>query len=750
MKSLGIFFFAVLLSSFSMAQSLKLRKADKLYNHLGYAEAAVLYEELWDKGNRDPFMLAKWADCYYQQGLTLRAEPIYAEMIHDVAATPEDYYRYAQSLKENGKYEESNKWMNIFYQKNRADFRAIEFKRKENQVQAILDKGEKFKIKNLEVNTPKKDFGGYINPSSQAVYFVSNRYENPMVHNTYTWTNEPFLDLYKGLRGDSNSIQDPIRSKHKVNSKYHEGPLAFTPDGRFVFFSRNNLGRGFEGKKDENGIQNLKMYYGKVDEKGNWFDIKEVPFNNREYSVGHPTISKKGDWMYFVSDMPAGIGGADIYKIQLNQGDNDLIFGTAINLGVDINTEGQEMFPFLDSLGNLYFSSDGHVGLGGLDIYVALNALNKEKLTFENIGIPVNSSKDDFAFTMYKDNQTGYFSSNRNTGKGDDDIYSFVMLEPIQQQLVLQGVVIDVKTREILPNSTVRLKDGEGKVVANTTADEKGKYSFPVNREKSYELVGEKEGYMPQKNVAFTYNLPAGTEYLTRDLELNKTAGVSLYALVTNKQTGEPLDKARLKVVDLNNQEVILNLRTGETGDAFRGLENEVGDCLNYQVVIAKEGFLGKTLPFKYCIKEPGTILMQESLDIALQPIEIGMDLGKFIDIRPIYFDLDKYNIRPDAARELDKIVEVMMEHPTMEIELGSHTDCRASAAYNEKLSDQRARASAEYVRQRITNPQRIYGKGYGESRLVNDCACEGNQKSNCTEAEHQMNRRTEFIIVRM
>ncbi|MBU2019162.1 MAG: OmpA family protein [Bacteroidetes bacterium] len=726
-----------------------MKKADKIYAKLSYSRASKMYESLREKES-NAIMLSNLADCYYHMGKPNLAESVYREMITDIAATPEDYYQYAQVLKENGKYEESNKWMLNFYNKDRADYRAIEFMSKKDEIERIIERGERFSIKNLDVNTEGRDFGGYFTPKTESVYFISNRYYNPMVKHSWMWNEETFLDIYKGTKGTNNEIENPEKTSRKINSRYHEGPLAFMPDESYVFFTRNNLGKAFEGKRDENKIQNLKMYYGKVENDGSWTDVKEVPFNNREYSVGHPTISRDGKIMYFVSDMPAGVGGADIYKVQISKGSGDIIFGTPLNLGVEINTEGQEMFPFLDTSGNLYFASDGHVGLGGLDIFVAQNALYRDKLTIDNVGLPVNSARDDFAFALGNDNITGYFTSNRENGKGDDDIYSLEMFNPLENSLVVRGLVLDAITREVLPGAEVILRDVNGKEVGRTKADKDGSYSVPIKKDMEYELEGQKPQYLTQKISANTFNLPKSAEFVSRDLEMSKESGVSLYALVTDRQTGAPIDNVRLKVIDLKTQEVIFNLRTPETGDAFKSLENKIGDCLKYQVVITKEGYLGKTLPYEYCIKKGGVIKMQESLDIRLQKADVGMDVGKLISISPIYFDLNKSNIRPDAAIELIKIVNVMNDNPTMEIELGSHTDCRSSYAYNEKLSDLRAKASTEWVRSRISNPNRIYGKGYGESKLVNDCACEGELKSNCSEADHQANRRTEFIIIKM
>jgi outer membrane protein OmpA-like peptidoglycan-associated protein len=221
--------------------------------------------------------------------------------------------------------------------------------------------------------------------------------------------------------------------------------------------------------------------------------------------------------------------------------------------------------------------------------------------------------------------------------------------------------------------------------------------------------------------------------------------------LVTDASTKQPLGATKLKITDQKTGEVLIDTLTSITGDVMKGLtERKVGNQLSLVIELKKDGYLGKTVNFNHAITQPGIINVHEQLDLSLDKLDVGMDLAKLIDIKPIYFDLNKFNIRKDAAIELEKIVKVMNEYPSMVIELGSHTDCRASIAYNEKLSDNRAKASAAYIKSRITNPGRIYGKGYGEAKLIVDCPCEGTMKSTCPEEEHQKNRRTEFVIMKM
>lgn len=274
-----------------------------------------------------------------------------------------------------------------------------------------------FTIGNISFNSAKCDFGGYDFQKGETLYFISSRRKG-LIRRTWTWNADNFLDIYTRKISSEKEVVKPFSKK--VNSNFHEGPICFSADESRVYFTRNNIAKG-KLRKDQKGIQNLKLYFAEVDEKGNWSNSFELKLNSKEYSVGHPTISKNSKTLYFVSDMPGGFGGADIYKAEILADGN---LGQPINLGNKINTEGQEMFPWLSKEGQLFFASDGLIGLGGLDIFVA--DLSKDGLVnaIQHAGIGINSERDDFAFILSGDHKTGYFSSNRDGGQGDDDIYS--------------------------------------------------------------------------------------------------------------------------------------------------------------------------------------------------------------------------------------------------------------------------------------------------------------------------------------
>ncbi|MCH2225568.1 MAG: carboxypeptidase regulatory-like domain-containing protein [Crocinitomicaceae bacterium] len=725
----------------AMAQSGKLKKADDFYGKIAYAQAIPLYSELLGSTVDSPKMLAKLADCYYQIGETSKSEEYFGRVVATDQATSDDVYKYAQSLKENGKYAESDKWMKKFHSMKALDMRGTQFSKNKTYIESIEAQGAYFSINHLGVNTEHTDFGGY--PMKDGItYFVSNRKKGVVIRRSHTWDDKGFLDLYSANAMDDLELENVFHQSRKVNKKYHEGPLCFSQDDKMVYFTRNNMSIG-KNRRDDDGIQNLKMFRAEIDENGKWINEKEFSINSKDYSVGHPSLSSDGNTIYFASDMPGGFGGADLYKMSVNA---DGSFGEPVNLGDKVNTEGQEMFPWVSNEGLLFFASDGHLGLGGLDVFVMIP---KKDGSFDkriNVGKPVNSPKDDFALIMNSDNMTGYVSSNRETGSGGDDIYSFKLLKPFMLNLSLKGVVTDVRSNEIIPGAIVSLLDKSGNVVASTTADDKGSYEFDLEPNLDYTITAHKDDYFDNSTVFTTENLNEGTELIEKNVNLEKDPGLSLYAIISDAKTKEALEEVKITVKDNVSGEQV-EFVTSQSGDYFRPLtDKKLNDQGSYNFSLSKEGYISKTVTYNMLFDKKGQYDVHNSLDLSLEPVVIG--ITDLIEINSINFDLDKAVIRPDAEKELNKIVDIMNKYPLMEIELGSHTDCRASKAYNIKLSHRRAKASAAYIKSRITNPKRIYGKGYGESILLNGCGCEGVVESDCPEEEHEKNRRTEFKVI--
>ena len=729
------------------AQSGAMTKANNLYNNLAYHEASEIYSDLLGSGEDDAKMKLRLADCYYQIGDTESAEKQYSKVIESSETSSLDVYQYAQSLKENGKYELSDRFMDRFVQMNSYDNRGDLYAKNRDYLTVINEQAPYFEINNMSINSNHSDFGGYV--AGEHFYFISNRRKRVLQKRMHSWNGSEFLDVYKTNATDGSG--EVTRLKRATNSKYHEGPMCFTKDGSRVYFTRNNVSRGSE-KRDESGIQNLKLFMADVDAEGNFSNEQELAINSKEYSVGHPTLSVDGKTLYFVSDMPGGFGGADLYKAAV-KGDGSL--GNPENLGEKFNTAGQEVFPWLSEENVLYFSSDGQLGIGGLDIFAVIISESGEMRKMINLGKPVNSQKDDFAFTILK-NGTGFLSSNRAGGMGDDDIYSISKLRDIEVGIFLEGVVTDEKTGDILPEAVVRVYDNDGTIIGSTIADENGQYSFELERENEYTVIPEKDAYAGGPKSVSTANLPATTSSITKDLDLKKAANFSLQALITKASTGMPLEGVNLVLINNLSGERI-EFVTPATGDYSKELfDVKLNDKASYTLDLRKDGFVPKVVNYNTTFSRPGVYSIHTEMDLAMveisdggfDPNGTGGGSSVLLEINAIYFDLNSSALRDESKKELDRIVKIMNDYKELKIELGSHTDCRQTVDYNKWLSEKRAQNSANYIKKRIYKPERITYKGYGESRLINDCACEGDVVSDCSEEEHQKNRRTEFKVL--
>lgn len=738
------------ISSFGQELGAKEKKANAAFENFSYNRAIEKYEDLEDS-NLD--LKRNEALSYWKIHKTVQAEALYAEIVKQEGHTKEDVYNYASVLRENKKYEASDEWMVKYAEINTSDSRGLMYVKEKGVYKTLLkDKGV-FTINNLDINSEQQDFG----PSYflDLVVFASSREGTKPIRRKWNWTTLPFLDVYVADKENDNNLINASILKGDINKKFHEGPVAFNAAGDKMIFTRNN----YDGMSSE-GVIRLQLFSAELLD-GEWSDPVGLPFNNNEYSVGHASISHDNKWLYFASNMPGGFGGVDIYRAAINE---DGTYGEAINLGKQINTEGDEMFPFIHSSnGLLFYASNGKVGLGGLDVFLAQIKDNLSIGKTMNLGAPINSSSDDFSFILDAEQKSGYFASNREDGKGSDDIYSYTLSKPFSFGKLIKGTAID-KNGNVLAETEVTLFDLLTGEEETYITNEDGTYSFMVEADKTFNLRGTKAKYFDGLNLADTH---VEEDVIIADLELEKDPGLSLYALITAKKTGAPLSGVKIKLID-NMTGKVETYTTKESGDFLKPLvDKKLNERGSFNLELEKEGYLSKTVTYNTAFDREGKFEVHSILDLTLEKLELGGDLSKIIDINPIYFDLNKSFIRPDAALELDKIVKVMNENPNMEIELGSHTDSRGSVSSNESLSDRRAKASAQYVKERITNPERIYGKGYGESKPNTiDLSGEGGDENfiltedyiNSFKSKdrkkfdelHQMNRRTEFIIIKM
>lgn len=732
---------AVLIASGSYAQTGLIKSADKKYAAFSYKEAARLYELAVGKGASEVEVASRAADSYWRLRDMRNAERWYAKAAALPDPASEDVYRYSETLRSNGKIAEADQVLQRYKALAALDSRADRQYDATNYVKELNEQNLfGAEVKNLDINSERSDMGvGFL---GEQVTFASSRLDKAAQERNHTWNGAPFLDLYVAEAGPKGDLMNVRPLDGPFNTKYHESNLSASASGQDVLFTRNNYD-GHKRRKDENGITGLKMYSASRTGTGPWGSENAFIHNNDRYSVGHPALTPDGKRLYFTSNRPGGKGGTDIWYCE-KAGIGG--WGQAAN-AEGINTEGNEMFPFIGADGLLFFASDGHKGLGGLDVMMA-TVSDSVFSDVRNPGAPINSTSDDFGLVLRNGTQ-GYFTSNRPGGKGDDDIYSVTLTKKPRMELKLDGAVRDERSNEPLSQVVVRLKGADGTLLGMDTTDANGYYQFKLQPGVPYMLETNYNDRTPA--TAMIEALPEADSLIVRNLELMEQKGITLIVQTLDANTGKPVSGAVVQLVEEPGAKMLLDGVSDQNGFARIILpEKKIGDDLNLRVRLAHDGYLTQKTTYSGSVKELGEIRLNKLLELSMQPMEVGSDLGKLINLEPIYFDVDKSVIRGDAAKELDKVVTVMNDHPEMIIELGSHTDCRASAEYNRSLSDRRAKSSSAYIVKKGISSSRISGKGFGESELVNDCACEGSVKSTCTDEQHQMNRRTEFIIKKM
>jgi len=628
-----------------MAQKTVLNKAEKDYNQYAYINAISIYEKVAENGYKDEKMFQGLGNAYYFNGELTKAVKWYDALFSlNNQQEPEYYYRYAQALKSVGDYAKSDKILEEFNEKVKSDKRGILFQNNKNYLEQIKSNSGRFEISQVSINSKQSDYGSTV--FNNKLVFASARDTGTIIRKTFKWTNRSFTNLYTAELKSDGSLDSPVRFTKKINSKFNESTPVFTKDGKTMYFTRNNFLRGNKGK-DDNRITLLKLYRANlVNEK--WVNVTELPFNSDQFSTAHPALSPDEKSLYFASDMPGSFGQSDLYRVAINENGT---FGNPENLGPGINTEGRETFPFISGDNELYFASDGRPGLGGLDIFVAKINTDSSFGSIENIGEPVNTKFDDFAFIIDSKSRNGFFSSNKEGGIGNDDIYKFTENRKLDCPEKLSGTVTDSQTNVALGDAKVMLLDDKFQPISEAVTSAEGVYHFEVNCNKTYHVRVGKQDYLTNESV-ITLAFQPSTDKNELDIKLEKQ------------------------------------------------------------------------------IKEIG----------------VGTDLAKTLNIPIIYFDLDQSFIRKDAAFELEKVLAVLEQYPKMKIDVRSHTDSRQTKQYNMILSNRRVKATIAWFHKKGIATARLTGKGYGESQLINKCS----DNVTCTEEEHQLNRRSEFVIVSM
>lgn len=616
--------------------------ANLKYDKLDYFDAISLYEHAIKNGKKSVDVFMNLANAYYFNSEFEKAEKWYSEVFRNKKKYDSEFlYRYAQCLKSAGKYSVAADIMQLFIKKQPKDLRAINLTNQSEYLKKIETNSYRFIISNCNFNTPFSDYGTTV--FDQRIYFSSAIDSGFFAKRKHKWTNQNFTNIYSTQRINDSLFAAPIPFNKVVNSKFHESTPLFTKDGTTVYFTRNNFNNGKKGK-DKSKTTLLKIYKATW-MNDHWDSVMELPFTSDDYTTAHPALSPDEKTLYFASDMPGTYGESDIFCVAINP---DGTFGKPKNLGKKINTEGKETFPFISAANELYFASDGHPGLGGLDLFVSKITSEEQLNTPMNIGKPVNSGYDDFGFYMDSATKTGFFSSNRKNGKGLDDIYQFTEINPLTCDVIFEGILTDSNNQPI-PSMSISIYDTTNKLLKVISTSANGFYQFKGECETSYRIELEKEGF-------------ESAEHFVQST----------------------------------------------------GFETSIAK--NIQVTKQKPRF------------------------------KIGQDLALLLSLNKILFDLDQSVIREDAAIELNKIVQLLNEYPTIKIDIRSHTDSRESENYNLKLSQRRAKATLDWLVINGIEHHRLTATGYGESQLLNGCA----DLVLCTEEQHQENRRSEFIITEL
>ncbi len=626
----------LLLSFVASAQYGSQKKADNLFNKFSFVSAAEVYHNLIEKDFNADYATRQLADSYAYMRNPDSAVVYYQKAVQQENIPIEYYYNYAQALRGVKEYKKSRLWLKRFKDAG-GIVKKDRFSKDSDFITSIFNAKQQYFLADVNFNSKYSDFGAY--EHNGTIYFASSKDLGVSTKHIYGWNEEPFLDVYTATNRTDSIVDHKSKIKGDINSIYHDGPLTITKDGKTMYFSRNDFNKNVLGK-DEEGMTHLKIYKASL-VNGIWTNIEDLSFNSKDYSTGHPSLNSDDTKLYFTSDMPGGLGGSDIYYVDIN---NDGSLGTPQNLGNVVNTNKNEMFPFVNSEDALFFSSDGHAGLGLLDIFGTVADANNTIISVLNLGVPVNSSKDDFSFFMNNDGLSGYFASNRAGGVGGDDIYAYDRIP----QLKIEGTITDAITNAPVPNAEVTLLDSNANKIADLLTDENGHFEINIDRDTDYKIDTKKENYIDDSRTVTT-----------------------------------------------------------------KGIENSV-TSINANVVLNP--------------------VADEELPIT--------------ELYPIYFDFNKYDIRRDGTVELDRIVDLMMnKYPSMVIKIESHTDSRGTSAYNDILSKERANATYKYLIEHGVDAARITEyDGFGERKLANDC----DGSINCTEAQHQLNRRTQFIVVKM
>ncbi len=698
----------------------KLEKANRYYDNLAFAEAVPVYQKVLKSDPTNSEAIFRIAHCYRLINDMKEAEKWYSKAIQLKESKPAHLVYYTEALMSNGHYTEAENWIMKYRQIAGADSRTDKIIESLQNINSFVVDSAIYSIQKLSINSENADCSPVI--YNKGIVFSSSRRRIEFVQQIHDWTDRPFFTLYYA-KGEGINFKSPEIFASSITTKFNNATICFNKAEDELFITRNNVVDGNEVKSDS-GVVKLNIYhFNKAGSK--WIDEASFQYNSNQYNCAHPCLSPDGNKLFFASDMPGGFGGLDIYVCTKNGKSWD----KPENLGPNVNTSGNDCFPFIDVYDGLYYASNGKGGLGGHDIFYS----SKSYMGFtesENLGYPINSPGDDFGLVQNETGTSGYFSSNRE-GKGqNDDIYSFNRLS-----VPLNLLVYDLHTKMPLTATTVTIiESGKQKRILNTS--EKGTINFFMTPGKNYKFIAEMDKYNHDSARVDPKTLSTAS---VNHLSIGLRRGYSNIKLAGKIYSNNPDKKGMPNVkVSFTDKETGKEVSTTSAEDGSYKFENLT---LEGRYTLEAKMSTGVSYPI-----EVNTVGLDDNKtlnnDIVLNSI---MDVVK---IENIFYDLNKSDVRPDAEATLNRLVEMMKSNPEMKIELRSHTDCRQNDNYNLKLSNKRAKSVVAYLTKKGISSSRLAATGYGESMLINQCDCEGIRTSPCSEEEHQANRRTEFKIL--
>lgn len=786
-KKLSFIFLWFALPIILNAQAAHLKRANDAMRDLDYMTAIVEYQMVLQKEDNMEAKL-NLAECYRKINDTENAEYWYSQVVRlpNVKAINKLYY--GMMLQANGKCDQAKVWLQQYQKEMPGDARGQYLAKACDQEDELRNKNRGiYTITHLPINSGFDDFAPAMLGNS--LVFASDRETGVTVKRTSMWTGNPFAELYQvDFQANNNGAGDltfatPGKLTGDVNTRFHEASASFSADGQTIYFTRNNFNDGNTGRSEE-GLVKLSIYTARKLQNGAWGDVTILPFCSTEFSTVHPSISPDGKRLYFASNRPGGFGGMDLYYSDLNSGQ----WSAPINMGPVVNTEGNEIFPFVSNNGRVYFASNGHSGLGGLDIFYTVALANSEWSMPVNVGAPINSNQDDFGISIASEGSWGFFTSDRDGGAGRDDIYAFQ-----KNAAPVELVVIDALTKKPVSGATV-LNTTTG---ITLTANSDGIVSFDLKKSECANFTITKKGYETLEKTGCAADNANGQ--VTRlEFELQKLTNFSVQGIVFDMSDGYPAEGARITLLNDCGKPIAEPFLTGPDGRFKFKLDK---NCC-YTVRAAKDGFIA-AVGEGICTKNPAQSAVTK-VNLSLEPYRDAegfivdnadkavrqgpvynditglyenqdgspatFDLGNGMDVRDgvlydngvpshpdeshwqrgsdgflvnLYYDFNSAQLRPESFPELSKLLKMLHENPDFLVEIASHTDSRGSDDYNLQLSQQRADGVVDWLVSKGIARERLTARGYGETKLVNGCK----NGVPCSESEHQLNRRTEFRI---